>query len=136
MQKKQMLFLILVIGLGLSLLSCSQDLAPNSISGKKYQIVITGGSGEMTDTGTATIMFKEGGVYAITGDDENTSNDLGKYTYKKTGKNTGTITLSSTALEGYQESNIFEFVDKKSGTYTAKTLTGDPGDQAGTFNEI
>jgi hypothetical protein len=138
MQKRQLWFVILVIGLGLSLLSCSgsESFAPKSIGGKKYQVVITGGSGEMTDTGNATISFAMNGSYVVTGDGVNTSNDLGTYTYNKTGKNTGAFTLNSTLLKGYQESNIFEFVDKKSGTYKAKTLTGDPGDQAGNFNEI
>jgi hypothetical protein len=90
----------------------------------------------MTDTGNATISFALNGSYIITGDGVNTSNDLGTYKYNKTGKNTGAFTLSSTLITGYQESNIFEFVNKKSGTYTAKTLTGEPGNQAGNFNEI
>jgi hypothetical protein len=136
MQKRQLWFVILVIGLGLSLLSCGESLAPKSIGGKKYQVVITGGSGEMTDTGNATISFAMNGSYVVTGDGVNTSNDLGTYTYDKTGKNTGAFTLNSTLLKGYQESNIFEFVNKKSGTYTARALTGDPGNQAGNFNEI
>lgn len=136
MQKRLMWFFILFIGLGLTLLSCSNSLAPDSIGGKKYQVVITGGSGEMTNTGNATIMFSKDGSYVITGDGVNTDDDIGTYTYNITGENTGAITLSSRIITGYQESNIFEFAKKNSGTYTAKTLTGDPGNQAGNFNKI
>ncbi len=128
---------IFLIGLVLSLLSCgSDDLAPDYISGKEYRITIERSSGEMSSTGSSIISFDRNGSYKIDGDDVYTTSDSGTYTYKKAGANIGLVTLISSEIDGYQESSAFEFVEKKSGKYSAKTITGDAGEQTGTFNEI
>lgn len=128
---------ILMSVLLLSLLSCSSsDLAPGSISGKEYKITITGGSGAMSSTGSSIITFEKSGTYTIIGDDVHTTGDTGTYIYKKTGANTGMVTLTSNEITEYQETDIFEFTEKNNGKYSAKTTTGDAGEQTGTFYEI
>lgn len=128
---------ILIFGLVLSLMSCSSgDLAPDSIGGKEYRISIKNGSGEMSSEGSSIIAFDRNGTYKIDGDDVYTTSDSGIYTYKKAGKKIGLVTLTSSEIDGYQESSTFEFVEKGSGKYTAKTTTGEAGEQTGTFNEI
>lgn len=128
---------IILVSLILSLSACtSKDLAPDSIGGKEYKILITGSTGAMPDKGSAIIKFEKTGTYDISGDGIYTENDNGTYTYRKMSASTGLVTLTSKLLEGYQESNQYEFTKKDSGTYTATTLSGDAGTQTGSFNQI
>ena len=137
MQKRLLLFLFILAGLILTLPSCGSDhLAPDSIGGKEYRISIESGSGEMSSIGSSIIAFDRNGRYKIDGDDFYTASDSGTYTYEKTGAKTGLVTLTSSEIDGYQESGTFEFVEKRSGRYSARTITGDAGEQTGTFNEI
>lgn len=137
MRKRTMRDFILLAGMIISLLSCSSnDLAPDSISGKEFRISIESGSGEMSSIGSSIIAFDRNGRYKIDGDDVYTASDTGTYTYRKIDARTGMVALTSSEIDGYQESCTFEFVEKGRGKYTARTTTGDAGEQTGTFNEI
>ena len=137
LHKRLFLLFFILAGLILTLPSCSSDdLAPDSIGGKEYRISIESGSGEMSSIGSSIIAFDRNGRYKIDGDDVYTASDTGTYTYKKKDARTGMVALTSSEIDGYQESSTFEFVEKRSGKYSARTTTGDAGEQTGTFNEI
>jgi len=113
--------------------SSSANLAPLSVSGRTYNVVIDSGTGFFATQGTSIITTSATeNTYQITGDIFNTSDSTGTFEYTAEGNN---ATLS------VQDSNFGEgafslvFTDVGTGTYTA-TVEADPAStQSGVFTE-
>jgi len=136
-----LMLLMCVVGLA----ACGDDdddednLAPDSVAGKTYQVTVTSGTGVFSSTGTATLAFASDGTYTITGDGVNVGNDTGTYTYARTDADNATIVLTSTGnVPGVQLNYVFVFTSETAGTFSG-TITTPPsaaGTQTGTFSAV
>ncbi len=140
MMKKRSLWLcLMLLGIGLLLVSCGDDddddLAPGSVQGKTYQMIVTAGTAPLASTGTATVAFTAEGTYIVTGD-ANIANDQGTYTYNKVTDDSGELTLTSTQIAGLQINYTFTFTQKKVGNFTGSLASNPALTQQGTFTQL
>ncbi|GAK58702.1 hypothetical protein U27_05677 [Candidatus Vecturithrix granuli] len=140
MRTKRYIWLcLMLLGIGLLLVSCGddddKDLAPGSVQGKTYQMIVTSGTLPLARSGTANVTFAADGTYTVTGI-VTIGNDQGTYTYNKTTDDSGELTLTSTQIAGLQITYAFVFTQEKAGNFTG-TLVSDPAiTQQGTFTEL
>ena len=141
MRKKRYVWLcLMLLGIGLLLVSCGDDdddndLAPGSVQGKTYRMIVTSGTLPLARSGTAAITFAADGTYAVTGE-VTIGNDQGTYTYNKATDDSGELTLTSTLIDWLQITYVFVFTQEGAGNFTG-TLVSDPAvTQQGTFTEL
>ena len=124
---------MLIFTLGACSKNNDKDLAPDSLAGKMYQVVVNTGTGLFAATGTATLSFDAGGNYTTTGD-ANIVADNGTYTYTKVTDDTGEFQLASNVIPAFQATYVFTYTTEGAGNFTASLpATGDT--QSGTFTE-
>ena len=140
LKKRFIWFVMIMLGMGLFITSCgsssdNKKLAPNSVQGKTYQMLVTSGTPPLANTGTAAIVFAADGNYIVTGD-ANIANDQGTYTYNRVTNDSGEVILTSTQIPGLQINYAFVFTQEGTGNFTG-TLASDPAvTQQGTFTEL
>lgn len=139
MKKRYFWLCLMLLGIGLFLISCGddddEDLAPGSIQGKTYQMIVTSGTAPLASTGTATAAFAADGTYTVTGD-ANIANDQGTYTYNKTADDSGEVTMTSTQIAGIQITYVFTFTQEESGNFVGTLVSNSAITQQGTFTEL
>ena len=139
MKKRYFWLCLMVLGIGLLLVSCGDDddndLAPGSVQGKTYQMIVTSGTAPLARTGIATVVLAADGTYTVTGD-ANIANDQGAYTYNKTTDDSGELTMTSTQIAGIQITYVFTFTQEKSGNFTGTLVSNPAITQQGTFTEL
>ena len=141
MLKKRYIWLcLMLLGVGLLLVSCGDDddndLAPDSIQGKTYQMIVTSGTFPLASSGTAAIVFAADGTYTVTDASAKIGYDEGTYTYQKLTDDSGELTITSTLNEWLQLKYTFTFTQEKAGNFSGALVSDPTITQQGTFTEL
>lgn len=113
----------------------NNDLAPNSVAGRSYQVTVSAGTGLFATSGVATLAFSVDGTYTTTTTDTTIVQDNGTYTLTKLSADTLQIVIDSDVVQAFQSATyIFTYTGNKVGSFTASLPTGDT--QSGTFQQL
>ncbi len=115
--------LMVILCLSLMATACEDDdanaLAPKSVGGLSYEIIVNSGASPLASTGSAIISFRNDGTYVVDGDDQNIDDDQGTFTYQRLSNINGRIELVSTQSAYFKVTYTFAYTTVENGNFTA-----------------